>query len=284
VRIATYARTSAADLGRVTVEQILAGLADHAARRGWEVVLGCADQGPWLEGRREGLQRLVAAVRANAVQGILIHSLGQLARSLRHLTELGQLFDRHGVALVAVEDHLDTTDPGGLIRWRDWLDLSVRLNRHVRSEGARLARLRAPGEPWGHPVAAVSPKELLTCWEGRRGRRPLSLRAIAGRFGVSEATIRKRLRELRAAGKVDDHARARTLAARGGLRKGGRPPSPLDDATLAAEWAAQHQAARQRGRQPSLAAVARHLHISRRRVRVRLQELGLLPQSPGSAG
>lgn len=275
MRVALYARTSAADLGRVTVEQILAGLADHAARRGWEVALQCADQGPWLEGRREGLERLRAAVQSKAVQGVLVHSLGQLARSLRQLTELGQLLDRQGIALVAVEDHLDTTDPGGLIRWQDWLALSVRLDRHIRSEGARLARLRAPGDPWGsrRPVAALSPKELLICWEGRRGRRPLSLRAIAARFGVSEATVRKRLRELRTAGKVNDDARSRALAARGGRRKGGRPPGPLDDDALAAVWAAQQHL---RDREPSLAAIARQLQVSRRRVRARLQELGLL--------
>lgn len=37
--VALYARTSAAD--REPVEQILAGLAAHAASRGWEVTLEC---------------------------------------------------------------------------------------------------------------------------------------------------------------------------------------------------------------------------------------------------
>lgn len=55
---------------------------------------------------------------------------------------------------------------------------------------------------------------------------------------------------------------------------------PLDD-DLAAAWAAQQHL---RGREPSLAAIARYLHTSRRRVRARLQELGLLPQSPVSTG
>ena len=52
-------------------------------------------------------------------------------------------------------------------------------------------------------------------------------------------------------------------------------------ALYAAKGAAQQHL---RGREPSLAAIARHLHVSRRRVRARLQELGLLPQRPGSAG
>ena len=133
-------------------------------------------------------------------------------------------------------------------------------------------------------VAAVNPLELLTCWEGRGGRRPLSLREIARKLGVSQATARKRLQELREAGEVDDQPRARALAARGGLRRGGRPAKPLADADLADAWALQLQAARRRGREPSIAAIARTLHVSRSRVRARLQELELVPQRPESAG
>ena len=63
------------------------------------------------------------------------------------------------------------------------------------------------------PVVAVNPLELLTWWEGRGGRRPLPLRALAAKLGISEATVRNRLRALRAAGQVDDTARAKALAA-----------------------------------------------------------------------
>jgi DNA-binding transcriptional ArsR family regulator len=75
----------------------------------------------------------------------------------------------------------------------------------------------------GRPALAVNPRELLTWWEGRGGHRPVSLRELARKLGVSEATVRRRLRDLRNAGQVDDGARAQALAARGGLRKGGRP-------------------------------------------------------------
>ena len=114
-------------------------------------------------------------------------------------------------------------------------------------------------------MAVVNPLELLTWWEGRQGRRPLSLRQIAGKLGVSEATARKRLRELREAGKVDDGARVRALAARGALRRGGSPATPMEDADLIAVWS----------QAPNVSATARRLHVSRRRVRSRLQELGI---------
>ncbi len=130
---------------------------------------------------------------------------------------------------------------------------------------------RSSGARRGRPVAAVNPLELLTCWEGRGGRRPLSLREIARKLGVSQATARKRLQELREAGEVDDQARARALAARGGLRRGGRPPRPLKDIDLIAAWA----------QRPTLTAVARTKHVSRPRVHPPLQELGLLLHQGG---
>jgi DNA invertase Pin-like site-specific DNA recombinase len=118
----------------------------------------------------------------------------------------------------------------------------------------------------GRPAKAVNPLELLTWWEGRGGRRPLSLRELARKLGVSEATVRNRLQALRQAGQLDEEARTRALAARGGLRRGGRPANPLDDAALGTIW---RQAT-------SIAGVARHLKVSRRRVRLRLQEMGLI--------
>ena len=131
-------------------------------------------------------------------------------------------------------------------------------------------------------IAAVNPLELLDWWEGRGGRRPLTLRGIARKLGISEATARKHLHALRAAGKVDDPARTRALAARRAPRRGGRPMNPLDDDALAAAWEAQRQAAVQRGTRPSIAAVARHLHVSRSRVRRRLQDIGLLEKTATS--
>jgi len=277
--IALYARTSAADLGVEPVAQILAGLAVYAAGRGWEVAVECSDQGPFPEGQREGLRRLLRAVRAKAVQGVVVRSLSHLAHSLRHLSDLGHLLAVKDVALIATDDFLDTTDPGGAIRWRDWLEISARLDRQLRAEAAKVARVRTPGERWGRPAAVVNALELLTWWEGRGGRRPLSLRELARKLGVSQATTRKRLHALRAAGQVDDEARARALATRGGHRRGGRPANPLDDDALTAAWKLQLQAARRRGTTPSISAIAHTLNIRRSRVRSRLEEMGLLSES-----
>lgn len=120
-------------------------------------------------------------------------------------------------------------------------------------------------------AAAINPQELLSWWEGRGGRQPLSLRQIAHKLGVSESTTRKHLQTLRAAGQVNDAARAQALTRRP-LPRGGRPGNPLDDEALRSEWKAHR----------SLSTIAANLHVSRSRVRTRLRELGLLDQAkPG---
>jgi DNA-binding CsgD family transcriptional regulator len=143
-------------------------------------------------------------------------------------------------------------------------------------------KTHAAGRGWGRPRLAVSPSELLAWWEGRR--RPRSVREIARKLGISEGLVRHRLRELRAAGKVDDAARARAIAARGGPDRGGRPANPINDAALAAEWRIQRRIAGRKGTAPSLSAIARNLHISRSRALARLRALGLLGEdgSPSS--
>jgi DNA-binding CsgD family transcriptional regulator len=128
----------------------------------------------------------------------------------------------------------------------------------------------------GRPPAAFNPLELLAWWEGRGGRRPLSQRELARKLGLSDSTIRKHLRALRAAGELDDQARARNLAARGDFRRGGRPSTAINDTNLIAAWEAAHR----RGKPPSVSGLARTLHVSRSRVRTRLQELGLLASEP----
>jgi DNA invertase Pin-like site-specific DNA recombinase len=286
MKVALYARTSAAGLDQDTVGEILANLTAYAARRGWELTLACVDQGPGTEGPRNGLRRLREAVRANAVQAVLVHTLSHLATSLRHLTNLGQLLADRGVALIALEDGLDTTELAEAIRWHDWLETSANLDRQLRAEAARLAHLRASGARWGRPTVLINPLELSSLWEGRRGRRPLTQRELATKLGVSRTTVRKHLQALRAAGQLDDQARARRLSTRGGHRPGGRPSTSINDSDLTAVWKQQLQTARRRGRQPSLTAVARTLHVSRSRVRARLQELGLLeaPQTLHQSG
>ncbi len=52
MRVALYARTTAAD-GQDNLDVLLAGLAAHAAQRGWDIVLQCTDPGPGPKAREK---------------------------------------------------------------------------------------------------------------------------------------------------------------------------------------------------------------------------------------
>lgn len=289
MRSAIYTRTSAADLV-ATVPNLLADLRRYVTDiRGWDVALELADQGPGIMGRREGLAELIKAVQAREVDVVVTTSLARLCRSQSHVIDMADLLEedanagRQEIALVALEDQVDTTTHDGRVRWRDAMDLCRRIRQSQRSEAVRLARLKTAvkgvDDTWGRPIAAINPFELAGHWHGSPVQRPLSVREIAARMGYAQGTIRKRLRELLDTGKLHSDLRTRHLAIHGGLRRGGRPAPLLDDATLAALWR----------KTPSLAAVARHLQVSRSRVRSRLQEIGLLsedsqswcPRAPG---
>lgn len=62
--------------------------------------------------------------------------------------------------------------------------LVERRTGHAEGGGPDPSGPRTPGERWGRPTAAINPLELLTWWEGRGGRRPLSQRELARKLGV----------------------------------------------------------------------------------------------------
>jgi DNA invertase Pin-like site-specific DNA recombinase len=225
LKAATYVRVSAADAGRSPLPQ-QDRLRSFAEGRGWTVELEICDPGPWPEGRRPGLDKLTAAIKAGTVQVVVVQSLDRLARSLRHLANLGGLLVAQDVGLVAMADVLDTTDPGGRARFQDLVEVINGVDKAHRSEASRVGRVRSAlkgADNWGAPCAEINPLELKGLWEGVAGARPLSTREIAKKLGHSAGTILKYLRELRESGKLDDELRAERLVACGGLRKGGRP-------------------------------------------------------------
>ncbi len=267
MRALIYTRTSAADLN-ATVPELLADLRQYAAEiRGWHVTLELADRGPGLTGRREGLAGLIKAVRSRDVDIVVTTSLARLCRSQSHLLDLALLLEedttagRQEVALVALEDGIDTTTPDGRVRWRDAVDLYRRIRHDQHSEAVRLARIRTAAQgiddTWGRPIAAINPFELASHWHGSPTQRPLSVRELAARMGYAEGTLRKRIQELQAAGKLQSEIRARHLEATGGLRKGGRPTNVQIDP---ADLIARHQAG------ASLTALRRHYRTTAARI------------------
>lgn len=62
---------------------------------------------------RRGMERVLAMVRAGAVDTVIVAKLDRLTRSVRDLADLLELFTRRGVSLVSVAESLDTGSASG---------------------------------------------------------------------------------------------------------------------------------------------------------------------------
>jgi DNA invertase Pin-like site-specific DNA recombinase len=63
--------------------------------------------------KREGVQRVLAMVRKNAVDAVIVCKLDRLTRSIRDLAELLDTFEKHNVSLVSLAESLDTHSASG---------------------------------------------------------------------------------------------------------------------------------------------------------------------------
>jgi DNA invertase Pin-like site-specific DNA recombinase len=86
-----------------------------ATVRGDEVVDIVVDEESAKTGslKRDGVQRLLKMVKAGEVDAVIVCKLDRLTRSLRDLSDLLEVFDKHNVALVSVAESLDTRSASG---------------------------------------------------------------------------------------------------------------------------------------------------------------------------
>jgi site-specific DNA recombinase len=144
LRCTVYARTSsheAVDQAYTSLDaQRDAGLAYIASQAGvgWQATgttYGDADvSGAVLE--RPGLQRLMAAIEAGQVDVVIVHKLDRISRSVTDFAQMMAFFDRHGVALVSVTQHLNSGDSLGRLAINTLMSFAE-FERDIASERTR---------------------------------------------------------------------------------------------------------------------------------------------------
>lgn len=98
--------------------------------------------------RRPGVQRLIMMIEAGEVDAVLVTRLDRLTRSVRDLSDLIELCNRQGVALVSHAESLDTGTAAGrmvcsmlgvVAQWQreDISEKTIETLAHVRSQGKR---------------------------------------------------------------------------------------------------------------------------------------------------
>src|SRR5262245_41291510 len=106
LRTAIYLRVSTTDQRFDSQEQELRAYCD---RRGWTDAQAFTDKACGAKTNRGGLEALMAAVRAGKLERVVVYKLDRLGRSLTHLALVLDELQRHGVALVATSQGIDTS-------------------------------------------------------------------------------------------------------------------------------------------------------------------------------
>ena len=151
MRVVTYSRVSTSHHDQRPEIQVNA-LRKYCEIREWTVTEEIIDHG-YSGGTdlRPGLKRLLALVRANEVDVVVVLKLDRLFRSLKHLVTTLDEFQDRKIIFVAVKDNVDYSTPSGklmtqilasmaefeksLLRERTMLGLE-----HARSKGIKLGR------------------------------------------------------------------------------------------------------------------------------------------------
>jgi site-specific DNA recombinase len=90
----------------------------HAESMGWHIVIDEWDDESGKRSDRQGLQRLLTAVRTRQVDVVLVHNLDRFMRNLRLLLNFKYDLDQARVRFVSLIDKIDTSTPEGILQFQ----------------------------------------------------------------------------------------------------------------------------------------------------------------------
>lgn len=181
-RVAIYARVSTRDQQPET--QLMA-LREYVQSRGWRVVEEFVDVGiSGAKEQRPALSRMMEAARRRRCDAVLVWKFDRLARSSRHLLNTLEELRVLGVDFVSLTEAIDTGTPAGKMVF-SMIGAIAEFERSLIRERvmAGLHRARAKGTRLGRPLATPGGDPGVLRASG------LSLRAIAGRLGMSKSWV-----------------------------------------------------------------------------------------------
>jgi len=189
VKAGLYARVSTLDKGQDTEVQ-LRDLRSYAQAREWTVVDEYVDRGQsGAKDRRPELDRLLRDVRKRKIDLVLCWRLDRLGRSLKHLILTLDELQGLGVGLVSYNENLDLTNSTGRLMFQ-LLGAFAEFERNMIRERviAGLNHAKAKGTKLGRPGVDLDRDKLIELKD-----QGLTMRAMAGKLGVSVGLVHKTL-------------------------------------------------------------------------------------------
>lgn len=166
-----------------------------AQRPGWRIVAEHTDVMSGSKAQRPGLDAVMQAVRAKAVDGVVAVKIDRMARSLAHFAQLAAEFVKHDVALIIPGQGIDTSKSNPCGRFQmNILAAVAEFERDLIRERTRagLAVARANGKVIGRTSRKMPPDpadraQIVAVW--RQDGTPGGYRELGQRLGgVSPGT------------------------------------------------------------------------------------------------
>jgi len=185
-RIAVYGRVSTDGQNH---DSQLRGVRAYVRRR-WPKaeVTEYLDKASGAKFKREGLDAMMAEVRKDRIDIIAVYKLDRLGRSLQHLAQLIGELERHGTALVASSQGIDTSEsnPAGRLQMHV-LAAVAEFERSVIVEriNAGLAAARERGAKFGRPPTL----DRYISAAAKLSRQGLSGRKIAAKLKIPAGSV-----------------------------------------------------------------------------------------------
>jgi DNA invertase Pin-like site-specific DNA recombinase len=185
VRVAIYARVSTTSHGQDAGLQT-GELRQFAEARGWRLADEYVDSGvSGSKDSRPELNRLMADAKRRKFDVVLVWKLDRFGRSLRHLVNALAEFESLGIAFVSLSDNLDLSTASGRLMF-NIIGAMAEFERELIRERVKagMKNAKAKGARIGRPRVTVDAYQI-----ARLRDSGASLRAIAGRLGVSLGTV-----------------------------------------------------------------------------------------------
>lgn len=123
---------------------------------GWTVLPDRYDDGGYSGGNveRPAFRQLMQDIEAGKIDCVVVYKIDRLSRSLADFARIMDVFDKHGVTLVSVTQHFNTTSSMGRLTLNILLSFA-QFEREIISERTRdkIGAMRRRGKHWGgHPI------------------------------------------------------------------------------------------------------------------------------------
>jgi len=105
-----------------------------------------------LKSSRPGLDKAIEMIKAGRVEKFVLWRLDRLGRSIRHLIDMLEFFNKHNVEFVSIKENIDTTTSTGKLMYNILASFaSFEHDLIIERTKAGLLRAKASGKVLGRP-------------------------------------------------------------------------------------------------------------------------------------